>query len=81
MFSMSHQMWAVVATLDVNGTSVHPIAQLCIHVSVGVKQCRAVEQHVQNCEHDFAKQPCLLAHVLRLKEFDMTTVGATAAGW
>ena len=26
-----------------NGTSVHPISQLCIHVSVGVKQCRAVE--------------------------------------
>ena len=46
-----------------------------------MKQCRVVEQHVQNCEHDFAKQPRLLAHVLRLKEFDMTTVGATAAGW
>ena len=54
---MSHQRWAVVATLDVNGTLVHPISQLCIHVSVGVKQCRAVEQHVQNCEHDLAKQP------------------------
>ena len=27
MFPMSHQMWAVVATLDVNGTFVHPIAQ------------------------------------------------------
>ena len=37
MFSMSHQMWAVVATLDVNGTSVHPISQLSIHVSMGVK--------------------------------------------
>ena len=59
----------------------HLISQLCIHVSVGVKRCRAVEQHVQNYEHDFAKQPCLLVHVLQLKEFDMTIVGATATGW
>ena len=59
----------------------HPISQLCIHVNMGVKQCRAVEQHVQNCKHDFAKQPWLLVHVLRLKEFDMTIVDATAAGW
>ena len=51
---MSHQRWAVVSTLDVNGTSMHPIAELCIHVSVGVKQCQAVEQHVQNCKHDLA---------------------------
>ena len=36
---------------------------------------------MQNCEHDLAKQLCLLVHVLRLKEFDMTTVGATATGW
>ena len=46
-----------------------------------MKQCQAVEQHVQNCEHDFAKQLRLLAHVLQLKELDMTIVGATAAGW
>ena len=81
MFPMSHQRWAVVVKLDVNGTSVHPISQLCIHVNMGVKQCRAIEQHVQNCEHDLAKQLRLLAHVLRLKEFDMTTVGAIATGW
>ena len=43
---MSHQRWAVVATLNVNGTSVHPISQLCIHVSMDVKQCRAIEQDV-----------------------------------
>ena len=55
MFLMSHQRWEVVATLDVNETSVHPISQLCIHVSVGVKQCRAVEQHVQSTEHDLVK--------------------------
>ena len=65
MFPMSHQRWAIVATLDLNGTSVHPIAQLCIHVSVGVKQCQAIEQHMQNCEHDLAEQLCLLAHVVR----------------
>lgn len=65
MFPMSHQRWAVVATLDVNGIFMHPIAQLCIHMSVGVKQCRAVEQYVQNCEHDLAKQSRLLAHVVR----------------
>ena len=64
MFPMSHQRWAIVATLDVNGTSVHPIAQLCIHVSVGVKQCQAIEQHMQNCEHDLAEQLYLLAHVV-----------------
>ena len=81
MFLMSYQRWAVVPTLDVNETSAHPISQLCIHVSVGVKQCRAVEQHVQSTEHDLAKQQRLLAHVLLLKEFDMTTVGATAVGW
>ena len=81
MFLMSHKRWAVVATLDVNETSVHPISQLCIHVSVGVKHCRAVEQHVQSTEHDLAKQQRLLAHVLGLKEFDMTTVGATVTGW
>ena len=46
-----------------------------------MKQCQAVEQHLQNCEHDFAKQQRLLAHVLQLKEFDMTRVGATAADW
>ena len=80
MFPMSHQRWVVVATLDVNGTVVPAISQLCIHVSVGVKQCRAVEQHVQSTEHDLAKQSRLLAHVLQLKEFDMTTVGAIAAG-
>ena len=31
--------------VDVNETSVHPISQLCIHVSVGVKQCRAGHPH------------------------------------
>ena len=51
MFLMSHQRLAIVATLDV----VHPISQLRIHVSVGVKQCRAIEQHVQSTEHDLAK--------------------------
>ena len=65
MFPMSHQRWAVVATLDVNETSVHPIAQLCIYASVGVKQCQAVEQHVQNCKHYLAKQSRPLAHVVR----------------
>ena len=43
MFPISHQRWAVVATLDVNVTSMHPNSELCIHVSVGVKQCRAVD--------------------------------------
>ena len=43
MFPMSHQKWAIVATLDVNETSMPPIAQLCIHVSMGVKQYRAVD--------------------------------------
>ena len=36
MFPMSYQMWVVVTTSDVNGTSMHPIAHLCIHVSVDV---------------------------------------------
>ena len=36
---------------------------------------------MQSTEHDLAKQPRLLAHVLRLREFDMTTVSAIAAGW
>lgn len=45
MFLMSHQRWAVVATVDVNETSVHPISQFCIHVSVGVEQCRIGYPH------------------------------------
>ena len=30
-----------------------------------VKQCRTVEQHIWNYEHDLAKQWHLLAHMVR----------------
>ena len=31
---------------------------------VRVQQCRAVEQHMQNCEHNLAEQWRLLVHVV-----------------
>ena len=51
-------------------TKYRSFARVSIHMNVDdmigqcVKRCRAVEQHVQNCEYDLVEQWRLLAHVV-----------------
>ena len=45
-----------------------------------VKWCRAIEQHMWNCECDLASMAYVGA-CGSLKGFDMTTVGATTLSW